>query len=500
MAEWKLQLFGLFRASHGNTVRLRTRQQKLLLARLAIYRDSSISRSETAALLWPDVEQSRAMTYLRRAVMELRVLGLKLQSEGDRLMLDPGQILTDLDELSPDSDRFVLTSSHVQILEDLDHPIADEVREVVQDKVVEMVAQYQEKLRKKAKPVRSEADGVLTWLGDAIIKTRPDVALEILATQCANLAYNNPPEAVLELLTRALTAAPAPTQHRVTVGMYAGYTAHVLTRYSLAEKLYLEAENDAESLGDIASQVRTFSALSFLRYELRDSAKALEYGGHALALAEQVDDDAAKSNAWGNHAGILWHLMDFEGSILNYHRAWTITQGAPTNLTHEANLAYLWAVFGCDIPLEMDRSLEVPESAGYVHLAWCYYVFSVAYGYRQVEKCLRVAADFVEMAGEQNVERLVCVAVDCAAFAFHLAGLPVESTACMRIGTNLRSELGHRRSPGEKHAVRRNIPGPYFSPEIAAYLPILKADDPVVTSRAISERLRHAANSMERRN
>lgn len=496
MAEWKLQLFGLFRASHGKNVRLRTRHQKLLLARLAVYRNSSISRSETAALLWPEVDHSRAMTYLRRAVMELRALGLDLQSDGDRLMLAPGQIVTDLDELSPDSERFVLTSNHVQILEDLDHPIADEVREMVQDKVVELVTQYQEKLRKRSHPVRSESDGVLSWLGEAIIKTRPDVALEILATQCANLAYNNPPEAVLELLTRALIAAPEPSQNRVTVGIYAGYTAHVLTRYTYAEKMYLEAERDAEALGDVSSRVRSLSALSFMRYEMRDSVSSLEYSRKALALAEDSTDDSAKSNAWGNHAGMLWHLMDFKGSIENYHRAWKISVGTPINLTHEANLAYLWAVFGCEIPIEIDPELEVPQSSGYVHLAWCYYVFSIAYGFQQVEKCLNVTAEFVEMAGEQNVDRLVCVAVDCAAFAFGLAGLPVEAIASMRMGTKLRAELGHRRSPGEKHAIRRNIPGPYFTSEVAAYLPVLKADDPIVTSRAIAERLRHAAGSL----
>ena len=72
MSESKLKVLGALQLEHaGAMVEFETRKATAILVYLAMTAQNH-SRDKLAALLWPEYEQSRARTYLRRALWMLK--------------------------------------------------------------------------------------------------------------------------------------------------------------------------------------------------------------------------------------------------------------------------------------------------------------------------------------------------------------------------------------------------------------------------------------------
>lgn len=97
-----LQLFGRWAAARdGLSVTVRTQKARALLVYLLLENRRPQRRSHLAALLWPDLDQRRALHNLTNAVLHLRQLtadgaGLIQDIDGEFLALDSSQVSTDL--------------------------------------------------------------------------------------------------------------------------------------------------------------------------------------------------------------------------------------------------------------------------------------------------------------------------------------------------------------------------------------------------------------------
>lgn len=479
MAALGIGLFGGLRVERdGHPVRFRTVQQGLLLARLALA-EGSLERSELAASLWPQAERENALAYLRRSVMELRKAGIEIVAPGSRLSLDPHSFDCDVHDLLHAVEGTFSLLPSAAVLGDLEHPAADEIRERIGHLL-------HERQREKAAPPPVAAKGISDlnrWLWEALLRERPEVVSTLLSQHAVELVYEFPSEPLLEVALQTLQANPPLGAARATVRHVAARSAHVLTRYTLAERLYREALADAEAIGNREDALRIRAQLAFLYMERRQWGESRALFMRCCEEADALGTPDAIEAAHTNFAGLLWHLLEFDASVKSYLRA--IEVAPPLKrIVPVANLAYLWGVFG--VPPGMDFT-ELPEASndGYRGLAEIYLQFSCGMGDHDAVRASVGAARLVELTAKSGMERLFCVAVDCAAMALARMGRPERAAACVRLGSRVRRDVDHRRSPGECLAIRRNVAPPYHGPDVAAAADELRSDDPVCLGKTL---------------
>jgi TolB-like protein len=95
--------FALTRLGSDEDLTPRGRKARALLAYLALQGGRAVRRERLTGLLWGDRAEPQARASLRQAVLELKPLTsgniYALRVDRDQLSLDPGAVLTDLDEL-----------------------------------------------------------------------------------------------------------------------------------------------------------------------------------------------------------------------------------------------------------------------------------------------------------------------------------------------------------------------------------------------------------------
>ncbi len=468
MGEWCLGLDGRVRLYRNDMqVRLRTQQQGLLLARLAAHRDEGVCRVETAYLLWPEAERSNALAYLRRAAMELRHLGLPIESSRDRLWLPCGEL--------------EVQGAGEAVLDEVEHPIGHEVRSrfpapanrtAPHSHCIELTDSHHTLAR------------ILRTLSDE----HPDVAVSLLARHGLDLVLSSPPEPMLELVLRALAASEQLSKERLTVMRMGAWLANLLTRYSLAERLLLQADAGCIAIEDRGGRGSILSLLAFVQMERRQWEAAVQTAFLAVELSDASGEPSAIVNSRINMAGIQWHLRRFEEAAENYAIAYAAAEIDAQQRIALANATLIWGLYGvkvwktwkpCDF-VGADHgvfaAVEGMGQAGY------------GIGVGDVESAVMGVTKMLRQGG-YGLDRIFCVALDLAAVTYGRFGRPHEAAACVRVGTRYRSRIGHSRSPAEKLSIRLHVKTPFFGEEISRLVNELGSDDDSSCAERIIQRL-----------
>ncbi|RYG49612.1 hypothetical protein EON79_00695 [bacterium] len=480
MAEWRVELLGPLRVSRdGHAVKLRTLQQGLLLAHLATG-EGPLDRSETAASLWPEAERENALAYLRRAIMELRKTGIEIETPPGQISVDHRSFSSDIDELlrlPPDS--FSMRPG-VRLLDGADHPAADEIRIRLQS----LLIKGQRRAAKKPGFEPSGREALNAWLGETLVRERPEIAIRLMEDNMPAMVGGFAMEPILDLCLNTIESAQTVDPPLIAIQGLAARLAQMLTRYSLAEKLHRRCIEDAESLGRIELAIRSLANLAFLQMELRRWPEAKATALRSVEEADRTGNVPAIETAHANLAGIQWHLGEFEDSVRNYR---TAIEVAPEErrLTHIANLAYVEGVFGIPAGMDFRPSLRTFDDESYQTIADGYLRFACGMIDDDAVEAALGARLLVESTSKGTLDRLLCIALDCAAMALARLGRHDRAAACVRVGTRVRNDVAHARSPGEAIAIRRNVPTPYFGPGVARVLEGLDSDEPSRLGRAV---------------
>ncbi len=471
MAVWKIELLGPLRVSRaGEEIRFRTRQQALLLALLAVQENASLGRSEIACRLWPDAQRENAMAYLRRAVMELRKLGIEIASPDGRLLLEPGSFESDLSSLDDETACLVA----------IDHSAAVDVRAAIRRRLDG---------RRAGATFGGErpADAMATFLFDALIADDPEAAIRLLHHRATDLRTTFPPEPALDLCLRIRERCDLRSPEMVSVANLAAISAHALTRYGLAERLYKEAIEEARGLGHVPYEVRSMTSYALMLQATRRLGEAEETATRAVRLAEEAGATVQSGTARGNLASIQKERLDFESAEANYRIALDRAVSEVQVLVCQANLAAVHAFYGVGEGIAPEEIAPRRFAEGYAAIAESYLHFAQGFGRRSRQEALLNARRFVGVASGAGMERHLCIALDCAAMALALGQRREEAAACARLGSAVRLDIELRRSPSEALALRRHVPGPYFGPSVSSILRRLKAGDPAgIGSRVLA--------------
>lgn len=478
MASWRIELVGPLRIlKDGKTQKFRTRHQPLLLARLAAFAPEPISRAGTALLLWPEAPREQALTYLRRAVMEIRQAGLDLYTDRRHIALREGTVECDLHEPH--------ASKAFPVMEGIDHPIADEIRTIYRDS-----SDDSESEGVNEPPVAAGPDSMFLWLGNTLVTEQPQAAMEIFSRHGRSLLINHPPGLVLECLLRVLSASDTADVHRVHVLQHASIAATLLTRYGLAERLNREAVEATEQMGNHALRASLLARNAFAKMEQRDWHEARKLTSRAMEAVQMAGADRPPPDFHHNIAGIQWHMMQIEESVESYCRSVHASPPGFGRVSAQANLTYVWAVFDVKVPEDCLLDDYLDYDLGYSEALQAYGNVSLGLGRNEIAKASAAAIRLLQGAIQHNMDRIFCIGVDCAALVLARKRLLAEAAAVMRVGARCRQLIGHQRSPGEKHVIRRNIPRPYVGPAIAAIENRLKGDDFARVSVGLQKMLR----------
>ncbi len=465
MASWRIELVGPLRIlKDGEPQKFRTRHQPLLLARLAAFSPEPISRAGTALLLWPEAPREQALTYLRRAVMEIRQAGLELYTDRRHIALREDTVECDLHEprIGPSD----------PVMEGIDHPIADEIRSVYRD----LAGEFETEAASDA-PVPAGPDSMLLWLGNTLVAEQPQAAMEIFSRHGRALLINHPPGLILDCLLRVLSACEVADVHRVHVLQHASIAATLLTRYGLADRLNKEAIEATEEMGNHALHASILARNAFNKMEQREWHEARRLTIRAVDAMAKSTVETPWPDFYNNIAGIQWHMMQVEESVENYRRCVQASPPGFGRISAQANSTYVWAVFDVKVPDECLLADYLDYELGYSEALQAYGNLALGLGRNEIGKASDAAIRLLRAAVQQNMDRIFCIGIDCAALVLARKRLLAEAAAVVRVGARARQLIGHQRSPGEKHVVRRNIPRPYFGPAIAAIEKRTMGDD-----------------------
>lgn len=479
------------------------------MGRLAAYGAHGVLRDETAELLWPDADRELALTYLRKAIMELRRLGIEIVREGDRLRLDPLNAASDFEELQAGirraqdrGDQAALRRlcsglTETVVMEGVEHPIADEARAVVHDFVLGLSSRIVQAHEEPG----DQPEG-LSWLGDAIVLERPDIAVELLARHGRQFAYKSPPDQVLALIQRTLSVCPTLTEDRLTLCLRGAWIAVTLTKYGTAKRLFEEVIRDCGKVGADQMVSAAYGGLTFMLLEQRAWEEGLDYGRRATAAADLTGNRFYQSVVYQNLGSIQWHMGDMESAVQNYCRAWEHTQAddypqnpqfPPAQEMSEAisaNITYIWAVFGADVEPRYLPQAPIEYGPRDLYIQRTYMNFGYAIGHNDARLAADSAGRFLEFVAANGMDRLICVGLDCCAIALARQSRLTEAAVALRLGSHIRRHISHSRSPAERAAMRRHVPAPYFSPEIESRLRPLLAQDAPEAAQSLARLLR----------
>ena len=468
MAVWRVEIDGPLRVRRGDeSFHPRTRHQRLLLLRLAAGGAMGIDREATATMLWPDAERPYQSAYLRRAIMELRRAGLPIESDGARLAVASGALALG-NAGNPEA-----------ILSDVEHPIADEIRRTY-----------------PAKPpveiVRSDSERLMLWIGETLVREHPEIAVEMLARHGQALIATLPPEPLLSLFLRALEASVVAGASRADVIRLAAQEAMYLTRYGQAERLARWAVEECRALDSEALLAVALASLAFLQMERRRWPEALENGRLAAELARRTGHGDALAVALNGYAGIQWHTLRFEEALADYAVAYEATGDPGIRLRIAANVALVVGVYGKTALFSLDPPDGPCEGIGAVLLAECNLRIGYGLAHDRPDLVVRGCARLLRIASASGMDRLFCLALDYAAYAFARFGRRAEAVACVRIGSAQRLAVGHHRSPAESLAIRLHVRPPYFGPEIETLCGGFAPGDPALCAERVAARLERA--------
>ncbi|RYG26337.1 hypothetical protein EON82_03710 [bacterium] len=452
-------------------VRLRTRHQGLLVARLAFHGERGIDRPETAALLWPEAERSHQAAYLRRAIMELRRAGFEIDGDGDRICPAAGTFELDL------------PTEGTAALEGIEHPIAYEVRAELQRRTGPIQRETNRTVQ------RTDAETLLLWVGETLIAEHSEVAIDMLARHGPELSRTVAPGPFLSLLLRALSASTAGGPGRTRVIWLAARSAMYLTKYGLAERLTGWAVEECRATGDEAQLAATLAMLGFIQMERRRWPEAEENGAKGVEVAIRSGNDAALSAAFNSLAGIQWHVLRFDEAMENYAKAYAASTDDEQRLRIYGNVALVAGVYAKPLWPSIARPSEPPGSNGSLLLAESN--LRIGYGLARNDLGLSVGgvAWLLRRAGVSGMERHFCLGLDYSAYVLGRLGRSTEAAACVRIGSRYRLAVGHHRSPAESLAIRLHVAPPLFGPTVARIAGEFDPADPVRCAERVVTRL-----------
>ena len=494
VALWRVQLIGsLLVCKDGEPFRFRTRQQALLLARLVIA--PSARREATAALLWPSACRENALAYLRRATMELRAAGLVIDSRSDGLRL-ASPVESDLDGAGLLSVALELRDA--RLLAGLDDPIADEIRRLVRHQVD---TPLRPALPRPLGPYDGEDEETerdrqtdpYSALGRAVLAHNPEIAISTLIENWEAMRYRCHPERLLDFLTDLVNAAHEDHPYKPRLLLHAGWAAYLVTRYGLARQHFLAALARAECAGDEPLVARALLTLTSLATNARSWQESRGYAERAIATAHEAGDRQKESDAHVNRANLRWRVLDFDGAIADYRRAWDLARGmrdeANTRLIVTTHLTFLRVAFGRsvgELPADI-RPHETPHGFGSAldaNLA-----FWRAFERDDAEAAAAFGIRRLEASTAQSMESIFCYALDDLACLLGHLDLGPEAAACARIGARVRRQVGTLRGPGERALLRRHVAPPYFGEPVARLVARWSSDEPLVTARRIAAHL-----------
>ncbi len=457
MASWRIELVGPLRVvKDGRPHKLRTRHQALLLARLAAFAPEPISRAGTALLLWPEASREQGLAYLRRALMELRKAGINIHTDRLHVSLPSGAAECDLHE--------DLSRAARSVMEGIDHPIADEVRSLYR----EMTSESDSDELDSQSPIPAGPDSMFLWLGHTLVADHPEAALEVFSQHGRSLLLRHPPGLILDCMMRVLAASNTASIHRLQVLHHATLAANLLTRYGLANRLANEAVVASEEIGDHALRAAVLARAAFTKMEQRRWGETRTLIDSAVRASEMADDAALPPDFYINIAGIQWHLLQLDEAVSNYRKCIAISPPGFARLTAQANCTCLWSAYGADVPEDCLIEPDLDYEVGYSEVLKAFGNFSISYGRRETDNATAAVIRLMQAALNQNMERIFCIGLDCAAMVLVRKRLLPEASAVMRVATRVRRLVGNPRSPGERYMIRRNIPRPYSGCTVAA--------------------------------
>lgn len=475
MAKWSIRILGPFRAERdGVEFRPRTQLQAQLIARLCAHHPEPIMRGETAQLLWPEAGRPRALTYLRRAIMELRQADFPLTTRDDLLLLDPELVSCDLFAMREGEGA---GAEETAVLEDFSGAVAEEVRLIAAS------------LFGNSSGKGDASRDIFVQFGRYAAGAQPALAAEFLEARPELFAAGGAQDAILDL-ARLVASSPQPLAHSsVRMLLRAARIARVRTRYRLAEQWLGAAISAARECGWNGELAELYGEYSFLEMERRNWNGARAAGELAVETALAHKNPATLAAACDSFGRIQWQLQDYERAADNYLQAHRLSSDRGRRIAILANLTYIWGVLGVQIDLPEPESIE--DTDGYYERgADNYRQFALFFGRGETIPAARAAALNVEMTARNDMERFFCVALDCAVLSLAGLGRRAEAAACLRAGTRMRNQIGHRRAPMERDSLRRHVKGPFFGPDVESVLRKLQSDDPVVLAARVARRLR----------
>lgn len=475
LVSWRIELVGSGRLSrNGETVKLRTGHQFLLLARLAAHHPEPLQRSETAALLWPEATPSNGASYLRRALMELRKLGLPLLSEGTSLALEGGEFSIDLGEIRQASEGAAVDED--QLLVDIDHPIASEIRELW-GRHLQARLEYS---NPEARP--GPQDRLKMWLADRMIENAPEAVLEMLSKLGREMNYNKPLDGLLEFYLDMLGRTDESTPAKARVKIYAADIAASRTQYTLAQRLLREAIDETVRLSLPKDEVSCYGLMAHVLGELHDFDGAIAYGERAFQRAKDTDNLRSASGALINLGHIYGQLLRFDDAVSRFQQAFDIATAIEFEGQRKvaaASLAHYWGLFGCSVGEEvLEVAAKKSPVIGYMAYIEAYSEFGLAVGQGDADAAQRAAVSMLRQTSEQGQDRMFYVALDDAAIAVAMAERQEDAAVLVRLGTRFRRHFLSGRSPVEKLVVRKHAPGPYFSARIRERFEAMPVSEP----------------------
>ncbi|MGV3616658.1 MAG: hypothetical protein ACO1SV_15125 [Fimbriimonas sp.] len=468
----------------GQPYRFRTRQQLLLLARMAIEPDRDLDPVEAAALLWPDASPSNARAYLRRATMELRAAGLELVTTDGGLSIGEAQVQSDFADAAVSG---VLGASGEKLAPHWEFPMLAEIRRQVR---------LHARKASEAPPPSPDRDGgrfILSLLGESLLQHDPARAMALVAAHRYDF-YTKAPEAdLVRFLQRLRHAVPKPSADKIAVTCIMAGILAIQTQYGAANDLYREAIRDAQALEEHALLARALSMRFGVLLELRDWPAAKDTVDRAIEAAERGGQATDLAFAYCARGGYEAQTGAYEAAVKSYTIAIGHADPGPHRDTARHNLAFVWGVLGSpmdDPPAMVD---EPPYAGSHLPGGQAYELFSLGIGHGRYRDAARGAAGALSFAADGNMERLIAIHLDNAGIAFAKLGHCAEAAACVRLGTRLRFLLGHRRSRMEYEALRRHMASDYFGPDVREWTEKWRSADPGTTAYRVAARLRLAA-------
>lgn len=470
----------------GEPFRFRTRQQLLLVARLAVEPRETLDRAELASLLWPEADMSDARAYLRRAVMEMRAAGLDLTATDGRLSLEGRPLDSDFLDVATSG---ILGAGGERLAPGWTSPMLDEVRRLVRAR------------GRKASDGRtgpsSHLDGdhfVLSLLGESLLTHDPRKAMALVAGHRYEFYTKAPEPDLLRFFHRLCDLVPEPSADRIAVMCVMAGISAIQTLYGAANDLYLRAIEDAEALGESALLARAHAMRCGMKVELRDWDEAKAAADRSVAIAAESGDSAGIAFSLAARAAYRWHVGEYDAAAQDYVSAIHHAEPGPHRDIARHNLAFVWGVLGG----HLDELPAMPEKIRYegTHLpgGQNYELFSLGIGHGRYREAARGAAGALSLAADGGMERLIAIGLDNAGIAFAKLGYADESAACIRLGTRLRLLLRHKRSPMEDDALRRHVTTGYFGAATHEWEERWKSSDPGGTAYRVAARLRLAAD------